>query len=510
MKQVDFLVIGSGLAGLTFALKVAEAEPDKQVMVITKAVENEANSHYAQGGVAAVTNFRLDSFEKHIEDTLIAGSYLCDPQVVELVVKEGAQRVQDLIKLGVPFDKTQEGELDLGLEGGHSAPRILHFKDTTGAAILSVLLEKAKHQPNIEILTHLFALDLLVSGDHDKVCQGAYTLDTASKSLLTIQASVTVLATGGSCQVYSSTTNPLVATGDGVAMAYRAGADVRDMEFIQFHPTSLYNPGKSPAFLITEALRGAGAVLRNARYQKEFMYDYDERGPLAPRDVVARSIHHEMKKHGDDFVYIDARHLGDQKLKDHFPNIVRTCKQLGYDLTTDLLPVVPAAHYFCGGIHADTQGRTSIANLYACGECAHTGLHGANRLASNSLLEALVFGYRAAEDSLEQFDRITSQTGRLADVTQAASTPVEAQWVADQTGILKSIMGKYAGIVRNENELLQAQKQLLAISSKTEAVYVRSYPTQSLCELRNLLTVAQLIIRDALQRKESVGLHYME
>ncbi|HSC39447.1 MAG TPA: L-aspartate oxidase, partial [Chitinophagaceae bacterium] len=404
MLQTDFLVVGSGIAGLTYALKVAKACPDKQVTVITKAAADETNTKYAQGGIAGVTDFENDSFEKHIQDTLIAGDGLCNEQIVEIVVKEGVERIRELIEWGAQFDREADGDYALGKEGGHSVNRILHHKDVTGREMERALLETVQHQKNIQIIKHCFVIDLLTQhhlgylitkATPDIQCYGVYALNLQTNHIEKILAKITLLATGGNGQIYRTTTNPSIATGDGVSMVYRAKGRIENMEFIQFHPTALYEPGvRGQAFLITEAVRGDGGILRN-KNGEAFMERYDERRDLAPRDIVARAIDSEMKITGTEHVYLDCRHMDKEKFLHHFPTINEKCLSMGIDVTKQMIPVAPAAHYSCGGIKTDAWGRTSIRHLYAAGECASTGLHGANRLASNSLLEAMVFGHRA-------------------------------------------------------------------------------------------------------------------
>ena len=390
--QTDFLVIGSGIAGLTYALKVANAYPDKTITVITKTQSDETNTKYAQGGIAAVMDFDKDSFNKHIEDTLIAGDGLCNRDVVEIVVKEGVERIQEIIEWGAQFDKDRDGEFSLGREGGHSEFRILHHKDVTGKEMERALLETINRIPNIRILSHCFVLDiitqhhvgfLVTKSTPDIECYGVYVLNLNTQKIEKISSNLTLLATGGNGQVYRTTTNPAIATGDGVAMVYRAKGRIENMEFIQFHPTALYEPGvRGHSFLITEAVRGDGGILRN-QDGEAFMERYDERKDLAPRDIVARAIDNEMKVNGTEHVYLDCRHFSKEKFIEHFPNIYEKCLSIGIDIQQQMIPVAPAAHYSCGGIKTDEWGRTSIKNLYAAGECASTGLHGANRLASN-------------------------------------------------------------------------------------------------------------------------------
>lgn len=409
-KEFDFLILGSGIAGLSYALKVAESG---SVCIITKSNEDESNTKYAQGGIAAVWH-NADTIEKHIQDTLIAGSGLCNEKIVKIVVEEGTDRVKELIELGANFDKNNSGQYDLAKEGGHSESRILHYKDITGFEIERALIAQIKKHKNITVLDHYFAIDLITQHHLGKVvtshteninCFGAYILNTKTQKVETVLSKITLMATGGAGHAYATTTNPIIATGDGIAMVYRAKGLVKDMEFVQFHPTSLYNPGENPSFLITEAMRGFGAVLKTIDGQ-EFMHKYDERLSLAPRDIVARAIDNEMKTRGDDFVLLDCRHIDRKAFIEHFPNIYNKCMSIGIDPFLKSIPVVPAMHYLCGGILVDDKGNSSIKNLYAVGECACTGLHGANRLASNSLLEAIVFAHRAAKDSISKSKEI--------------------------------------------------------------------------------------------------------
>src|SRR6478672_3684997 len=411
--QTDFLVIGSGIAGLSYALKVAEKFPDKKIIILTKTTADETNTKYAQGGVAVVNDPEHDSFDKHIEDTLIAGDGLCNGRIVEIVVKEGPDRVNEVIEWGAKFDKDPDGDYKLGKEGGHSAFRILHHKDITGKEIERALLAAINRSSNIQLINHCFVVDILTQhhlgylvtkSTPDIECYGVYVLNAHNNRIEKILSKITLLATGGNGQVYRTTTNPSIATGDGVAMVYRAKGRIENMEFIQFHPTALYEAGKrGQAFLITEAVRGDGGILRNAGGEA-FMERYDERKDLAPRDIVARAIDNEMKITGTEHVWLDCRHMDMVKFREHFPNITEKCLSIGIDVSKSMIPVAPAAHYSCGGIKTDEWGHSSITNLYACGECSSTGLHGANRLASNSLLEAMVFAHRCYLDAVNRVD----------------------------------------------------------------------------------------------------------
>jgi L-aspartate oxidase len=511
-KRVDFLVIGSGLAGLSFALKVAA---HGKVCIVTKSTLEETNTRYAQGGIAAVLN-EPDSYRKHIEDTLVAGDGLCDVRIVEMVVKEAPKQIEELIKWGANFDRNSDGEFDLAREGGHSENRILHHKDNTGFEIQRALSNQVRQHPDIEILEEHFAVDLITQHhlgylvkrySKDITCYGAYVLDLKGKRMITILARNTIIATGGVGNLYHTTTNPPVATGDGIAMVYRAKGIIENMEFVQFHPTSLHNPGERPSFLITEAMRGFGAVLRTID-GKEFMSKYDERGSLAPRDIVARAMDNEMKTRGDDYVFLDATKLDPVKLREHFPNIYEKCLTIGIDITRDMIPVVPAAHYICGGIKVDADGRTWINNLYAAGETASTGLHGANRLASNSLLEAVVFADRAAKAALKDFKKICFQDN-IPDWDYAGTShPEEMVLITQNYKEMQQIMTNYVGIVRSDLRLIRALDRLEIIYKETEELYKKSTLSKKLCELRNLINAGYLIIKMAQDRKESRGLHF--
>lgn len=512
MRKVDFLVIGSGIAGLSFALKAAK---HGKVLIVTKSNEDESNTKYAQGGVAVVVD-EHDSFDKHIEDTLIAGDGLCDKDIVEIVVKEGPQRIQEIIDYGINFDKTGSGVYDLAKEGGHSEHRVLHYKDVTGYEIESVLLKQIHESENIEILTHYFCLELITQhhlGEHvdksskDINCYGIYAFNTELNDVEKILAKVTVLASGGAGHIYSSTTNPVIATGDGMAMVYRAKGKLRNMEFIQFHPTALYHPGEYPAFLVSEAVRGFGGVLRR-KSGEEFMYEYDNRGSLAPRDIVARAIDSEMKRSGEDFVYLDITHRKKEDILAHFPNIYAKCLSIGIDMSKDYIPVTPACHYMCGGILVDEYGRSSINNLYACGECSSTGLHGANRLASNSLLEAPVFAHRIYLHVIEHFEDIVLPD-RIPDWDEHGVTQIDEDiLVTHNLRETQKLMSDYVGIVRSDFRLDRAMRRLYLLYEETEAFYKKSKVSVKLCELRNVIQVAYVVIKSAVARKESRGLHF--
>ncbi len=512
MKYVDFLVVGSGIAGLSFALKAAK---HGKVLIVTKSNEDESNTKYAQGGVAVVVD-KEDSFEKHIDDTLIAGDGLCNKKVVEIVVKEGPARIQEIIDYGTNFDKTKQGIYDLAKEGGHSEHRVLHYKDITGFEIERALLEQVHKNPNIEILTHYFAVELITQHhcgtfvdrrSDDITCYGIYALNTRSGVVERILSKVTVMASGGAGHIYSNTTNPTIATGDGIAMVYRAKGKVRNMEFIQFHPTALYNPGEYPSFLISEAVRGFGGVLKD-RNGNEFMQFYDERKSLAPRDIVARAIDSEMKKSGDDFVYLDIRHRSKEDILNHFPNIYAKCLSIGIDMTKDMIPVTPACHYMCGGILVDESGRSSIKRLYACGECSSTGLHGANRLASNSLLEATVFAHRIYNSVVSEYtDNVIPDTIPEWDETNTQLLN-EDILVTHNLRETQKIMSDYVGIVRSDFRLERAMRRLGLLYEETEDFYKQTKLSVKLCELRNVIQSAYIVIKSAMKRKESRGLHY--
>lgn len=511
-RQADFLVIGSGIAGLHYALRVAE---HGHVVIVTKGEIDETNTAKAQGGICCVT-YPPDTFEKHIHDTMICGAGLCDRAAVEQVVTRAPQSIKELIGWGVRFDKTAEGRYELAREGGHSESRILHHKDITGKEIERALISRVKKHPNITVLEHYFAVDLLTQhhlgqlvtkSSTDTMCFGAYVLNLKTQKVGTVLAKVTVLATGGVGNIYHTTTNPPVATGDGIAMVHRAKGVTENMEFIQFHPTALFNPGERPNFLITEAMRGFGGVLK-LKDGTEFMHKYHPMGSLAPRDVVARSIDNEMKISGEEHVYLDITHKDPAAVTDHFPNIYRKCLSIGIDITKDMIPVVPAAHYCCGGVKVDLNGESSIRHLYVLGETSCTGLHGANRLASNSLIEASVYADVAAAHSLEARGCIELQTGIPDWDYEGTGNPEELVLITQNYKEMQQIMSNYVGIVRSNLRLERARRRLDIIFHETEELYRKSTLNQSLCELRNMITVGFLIIRQAQEMKQSVGLHY--
>lgn len=511
-KKVDFLVIGSGVAGLTFALKAANFG---KVLMVTKTKMDEGSTRYAQGGIASVV-YQPDSYEKHIQDTMVAGDELSDRHIVELTIRESTERVMELVEWGVDFDKNQDGSFALAKEGGHSEFRVLHHKDMTGYEIEEKLILAAQRHKNIEIIENRIALEIITQHhlgvevtrrSSDITCYGAYIYNPDTKEVDTVLAKITMMATGGNGMVYEHTTNPKVATGDGVAMVYRAKGIVRGMEFVQFHPTSLYNPKESPSFLITEAMRGAGAILKDAN-GNTFVDKYDERGSLAPRDIVARAIDSEMKRQGVDHVYLDTTLIPKQEIFEHFPNIYAKCLSIGIDITKEMIPVVPVAHYSCGGIQTDEWGATSITNLFASGECASTGLHGANRLASNSLLEALVFSHRACIKSMQIIPTIQFCDDVPDWNSDGTVLNEEMVLITQSRKELQTIMSSYVGIVRSDLRLQRALDRLEILYRETEELYKKSILIPEICELRNMINVGYLIIKHAMARKESRGLHY--
>lgn len=534
----DYLIIGSGIAGLSLALRLCEYG---NVSIITKKQKAESNTNYAQGGIAAVmydddeTDYQKDNYDLHIEDTLDCGAGLCNVKAVEKIVYEGPDRVRELIEFGARFSK-ENGKLLLGKEGGHSRNRIIHSNDLTGKEIERALLNKISSKKNISIHEYYFAIDFLTKKNlkkknvKGKKCFGIYALNVKSNKVEKIIARETIIATGGAGQVYLHTTNPAIATGDGIAMGYRAGCKIANMEFIQFHPTTLYDPEisetSSQVFLISEAVRGAGAVLKTMK-GKEFMRKYDKRKSLAPRDIVARAIDNEMKKSGDPHVCLDLTHLDPDKIKKEFPNIYKKCLSRGIDITKQMIPVVPAAHYTCGGIVTDLKGRTDLENLYASGEVTMTGVHGANRLASNSLLEAMVFSNSIFEELESKINEVESKKNNVknrSDNLKRLKSIYKNIYDWNEDGIenteewilishdrkeIKEVMSDYVGIVRNTIRLERAYRRVDMMREEIENFYKKTKVSVELLELRNLVTVAYLIIKSAIMRKESRGLHYM-
>ncbi len=513
MYESDFLVLGSGIAGLSFALKAARLG---SVTILTKKDRAESNTNYAQGGIAAVVE-PDDSVENHLRDTLVAGAELCNEEAVSVLVREGPERVRELMEIGARFTRTADGSLDLGREGGHSHNRIVHAADLTGREIERALLDAVAANPNITMHEHFSAVELITehhvpgarrSGVRHRHCFGVYALDARSGEIVPFLARRTLLATGGCGQVYLHTTNPAIATGDGYAMAYRAGAVMANMEFVQFHPTSLYAPQRAGTFLISEAVRGHGGYLRNKRGER-FMGDYDPRLELAPRDIVARAIDSELKKSGEPCVFLDVTHIPIDEFREHFPNIERECATIGLDVSRDWIPVVPAAHYQCGGVRCDLVGRSSIANLYVCGEVSSTGVHGANRLASNSLLEAIVFAHRAIEQIAADWPAAAEALPTIAAWNDKGVFNVD-EWIVIEHDRheLQQIMWDLVGIVRSNVRLLRARRRLALIREEIEDYFRRTKITLELLELRNIAETALLIVDSALTRKESRGLHY--
>lgn len=512
VHKYDFLIIGSGIAGMSYALKVAQ---HGKVAIIAKTTLEDANTFYAQGGIASVTN-PWDNFEKHIADTLDAGAGLCNTEVVEKVVREAPAQIEELISWGVDFDKDEKGNFDLHREGGHSEFRILHHKDSTGAEIQTSLIETIRNHPNIDVFDNHFTIEILTQHHLGQVvtrhttgieCYGAYILDLQTNEVQTFLSRVTMMSTGGIGCIYQTTTNPLVATGDGIAMVARAKGEIKGMEFVQFHPTALYHPGVRPSFLITEAMRGYGGILKT-KDGKEFMQKYDERLSLAPRDIVARAIDTEMKNRGDEHVFLDVTHKNAEETKKHFPGIYEKCLSYGIDITKEMIPVAPAAHYLCGGIYVNIHGETSINRLYANGECACTGLHGANRLASNSLIEAVVFADSAAKHTIPIFKNYPFEEN-IPDWNAAGATSTEEMVLVTQSyKEVGQIMSSYVGIVRSDIRLQRALDRLNILFRETENLFQRSVVSREICELRNIIKVGYMVIKQATARKESRGLHF--
>lgn len=505
--KTNYLVIGSGIAGLSLAIKLAEEFPKRKITIVTKTETEESNTKYAQGGIAVVLNKKEDSFEKHIHDTLVAGDGLCDEQVVKHVILEGPKCFKTLLDWGSDFDKTKEGSFDLGKEGGHSENRIAHHKDITGLEIEHTLLKKISSLENINILRHHFALELIIDiVEGNTMCCGISVLNTNTNNIEFILADSTTLATGGIGQIYGHTTNPEVATGDGIAIASRAGVDISNMEFIQFHPTALYENKKGSSFLISEAVRGFGAYLKT-KNGKRFMFQYDDRGELASRDIVSQGIYKTLTNSGDQCVFLDCTHLDINAFRSHFPNIYTYCMDKGIDISKDWIPVTPASHYLCGGINVNIHGQTSLQNLFACGECSNTGLHGANRLASNSLLEALVYAQNIfnyhKHFNLQPHYKIISNS-----ISPKYSNLTSISKVNHLKKDVQQLMVKRAGIIRNNKSLQRGFRELKGIQNQLNDIYNNQIINTEILELRNMIEVAFLILKQSINRKENRGGFY--
>lgn len=517
--ETDVLVIGSGISGLSYAIKIAEQLPETKITIVTKSDEDESNTKYAQGGLAVVTDFNKDNFEKHIEDTMRAGDGENKREVVEMVIKEGPARFRELVDWGTRFDKEQDGDYKLGREGGHTENRIVHHKDITGFEIERALLATAKNSPNITILSHHYVVDLITEHQIPNkelnleaiTCYGAYILDEKNNTTKRITAKITLVATGGAGHVYKNTTNPIIATGDGIAFVHRARGKVSNMQYYQFHPTAMYSKRDGMLFLISEAVRGDGAKLKT-KDGKPFMYKYDEREELASRDIVARAIDNELIISGDDFVGLDCTQMDREKFIEHFPNIYQKCLDEGIDPFKQLIPVVPACHYLMGGIDIDMDGQSSIKNLFAVGECTNSGLHGANRLASNSLLEGLVFGHNAAMKSIEYLKKDDFNYQDLANVPEWNEEGMkiidEMVMVSYLRRQLQELMSDLVAIVRSHQRLELAKKKQREIYEAVTELYNYSKLSPQLSELRNLVNVSYLIIKHSLQMKENKGSFY--
>ncbi|HEY9186012.1 MAG TPA: L-aspartate oxidase [Salegentibacter sp.] len=499
-KTSDVLIIGSGIAGLSFAIKTAERRPDLSILILTKSVDGESNTARAQGGIAVVLNKLKDSFEQHIEDTMKAGKGQSNRKVVEMVVSQAPARLEELMEWGASFDKDKSGELALGLEGGHSQARIVHHRDLTGLEMEKTLLKKVTVLPNIRIQDHYFVTDLLTKEEKKQIkCIGVKAIDKNINKLIQINGRITFLATGGSGMIFGNTTNPSLATGDGLAIANRAGARIKDMDFIQFHPTALYEPNRHPLFLISEAVRGFGAYVVNKDGQR-FLFKYDSRGELATRDIVSSAIVKELEESNEESVFLDCRHLYFPDFKEHFPTIVSYCNSVGINPESDLIPIVPAAHYQCGGVEVDYNARTSIKNLYASGECAYTGLHGANRLASNSLLEALVYSHQAFETLIKEIDEVQFAGFEFSE-SKSEVTSNKNTLIKNKLNRLNKLMGYE--VVQGTDLVLKEEVLKKLFQLKTEINEVETFSI-AFYELKNMTEVAILILEDSISRIQSL------
>lgn len=509
----DILVIGTGISGLAYAIQVAEENPTVSMVLISKSDLSEGNTRYAQGGIAVVSDFKKDSFTKHIQDTLTAGAGTCNPEVVKFVIEEGYDRVRELIAWGAQFDKKRK-QFDLAKEAGHSEKRIVHYKDQTGQHIQEALIEKIKTYPNIELLEQHTLVDLIT--DHHSIekanrCYGAYVISQEEELIKKITAKITVLSTGGAGSLYAHTTNPEIATGDGLGSAYRARVLMDGLPYIQFHPTALYPKINGHTFLITEAVRGAGGKLLNTQGER-FMLKNDLKAELAPRDIVARGIQSEIKNQKEGFVWLDGSRIDKKQWETHFPTILETCSSLGIDLPKDPIPVVPAAHYFCGGIKVNKRSESELKGLYAIGECSATGLHGSNRLASNSLLESLVFAQRAAQDSLSALQENLPNESFYAAIPEwdgdAYSNSTEIKSIKNLREQLQELMTKYVGIFKTNEGLEIAEKKIDQIYKAVNNIYNNNKLTYGLCELRNMVSIAYLITKQSQEITENLGVFY--
>lgn len=501
--KTDFLVIGSGIAGLSFALKIAQDKPKSSITIITKSYVTEGSTIHAQGGIAVVSDFNNDSFENHINDTLSAGDGLCNLDVVNFVVAQAPIRFKELLNYGTNFDQDDKQEFDLVMEGGHSKKRIIHKQDCTGLEIVRSLLRRIKSYKNIQIIKYLFAIDLIVESES---CFGVIAKDLNTNKIKNILAKKTLIATGGLGQIFQFTTNPIVSTADGIAMAKRVNVKISDLEFIQFHPTVLYNPNQTSSFLISEAVRGKGAILRTVNGNR-FMQNYHKDKELATRDVVARAIDTEIKKTNVDYVFLDCSTIPEKEIEKHFPNIKKKCEELGLDLSTDSIPVMPAAHFVCGGINTDINGRTNINNLYACGECANTGLNGANRLASNSLLESLVFSHQCAMDAINSLGK-TTFSSRKQDYMDLNKKEYSYKKIHQLLSEIKKVMSENVGVFTDDKSLKKANSFMINFQRKIDLICQQYSFSTPLLELRNISLVSYLIIQQSLERKENKGVFF--